>query len=125
MGANGDFTIVSMVEGIEALRVEYGLDTIPSAADVSTGLIGDGVTDSYTNTPADTATMGNTISVRLYVLARNTAPTAGYVDDKTYTLGNSPSYTFTPTGAQTSYKRHVYNAEVRIVNQAGRREIPR
>ena len=115
-----------MVEGIEAIRVEYGTDTIPTSADINTGLIGDGVTDGYTNTPADTAAMGSTISLRLYVLARNTAPTAGYADDKTYTLGNSPSYTFTPTGAaQTSYKRHVYNAEVRIVNQAGRREIPR
>jgi len=124
MGTNGAFTIVPMVEGIEALRVEYGTDTIPAAADVNTGLIGDGITDAYTNT-ASVTDAGNTISVRLYVLARNTAATPGYTDDKTYVLGNSPSYTFTPTGGQTSYKRHVYNAEVRIVNQAGRREVPR
>lgn len=121
MGANGAFTIVPMVEGIEAIRVEYGLDTIPASADVNTGLIGDGVTDSYV-TAATVPQAGNAISVRLYVLARNTTPTTGYTDDKTYTLAAS---TFTPTGAQTSYKRHVYNAEVRIVNQAGRREIPR
>lgn len=113
------FTIVPMVEGIQAIRVEYGLDTLPAVADVNTGLIGDGVTDSYTNTPS-VADMGNTIAVRLYVLARNTAPTNGYVDDKTYALG-----TFTTTATNDSYKRHVYGAETRIVNQAGRREIPR
>jgi len=124
MGANGAFTIVPIVEGIEAIRFEYGLDTIPTAADINTGLVGDGVTDSYTNT-ATVAQAGGAISMRIYVLARNTAPTNGYADDKTYTLGNNPVYTFTPTGAQITYKRHVYSAEVRIVNQAGRREIPR
>jgi len=121
MGASGAFSIVPIVEGIEAIRVEYGLDTIPNTADINTGLIGDGVTDSYTSTPS-LADAGNAISARIYVLARNTTPTTGYVDDKSYVLGG---YTFTPAGAQTSYKRHVYNAEVRIVNPAGRREIPR
>jgi type IV pilus assembly protein PilW len=124
MGANGAFTIVPIVEGIEAIRFEYGLDTIPAAADVNTGLIGDGVTDSYVNT-ATVAQAGGAISMRIYVLARNTSPTNGYADDKTYAMGSNPVYTFTPTGAQTSYKRHVYSAEVRIVNQAGRREVPR
>jgi len=121
MGASGAFSIVPIVEGIEAIRVEYGLDTIPTTADVNTGLIGDGVTDSYSSTPSLTDA-GNAISARIHVLARNTTPTAGYVDDKTYTLAGA---TFTPSGAQTSYKRHVYSAEVRIVNPAGRREVPR
>lgn len=119
MGAAGAFSIVSMVEGIQAIRVEYGLDTIPTAADINTGLIGDGITDSYTNTPS-VADMGNTIAARIYVLARNTAPTTGYIDDKTYTMG-----TFTTTATGDSYKRHVYGAETRIVNPAGRKEIPR
>jgi type IV pilus assembly protein PilW len=119
MGAAGAFSIVSIVEGIQAIRLEYGLDNIPTVADVNTGLIGDGVTDSFTNTPS-VVDMGNTIAMRIYVLARNTAPTSGYSDDKTYTMG-----TFTTTAANDTYKRHVYGAETRIVNQAGRREIPR
>ena len=119
LGAGGLFSIVSIVEGIQAIRIEYGVDTIPTTADVNTGLIGDGVTDSYTNTPS-VADMGNTIAARLFVLARNTAPTNGYTDDKTYTMG-----TFTTTATNDTYKRHVYGAETRIVNQAGRREIPR
>lgn len=119
LGAGGAFSIVSIVEGIQAIRIEYGVDTIPTTADVNTGLIGDGVTDSYTNTPS-VADMGNTIAARLFVLARNTAPTNGYTDDKTYTMG-----TYTTTATNDTYKRHVYGAETRIVNQAGRREIPR
>lgn len=130
LSTSAPFTIVPVVEGIEAIRFEYGTDTIDSISPASlpgviqTGLVGDGVTDGYTHTP-DVAGMGNTIATRIYVLARNTAPTNGYTDDKTYTLGLSPAYTFTPTGGQTTYKRHVYTAEVRIANQAGRREIPR
>lgn len=119
MGAAGAFSIVSIVEGIQAIRVEYGLDTIPTAADINTGLIGDGVTDSYTNAPS-VAEMGNAIAARIYVLARNTAPTNGYIDDKTYALG-----TFTTTATNDNYKRHVYGAETRLVNPAGRKEIPR
>ncbi len=119
MGAGGAFSIVPIVEGIQAIRIEYGLDTIPAVADINTGLIGDGATDSYTHTPS-VVDMGNTIAARIYVLARNTAPTNGYIDDKTYTMG-----TFTTTATNDPYKRHVYGAETRIVNQAGRREIPR
>ena len=121
MTGNGTFSIVPIVEGIQQIRLEYGIDTIPTTPDINTGLIGDGVPDSnpYVNAP-DVAQMGNTVAVRIYVLARNTAPTAGYKDDKTYTLG-----TLTTTATNDTYKRHVYATETRIINQAGRREIPR
>lgn len=119
-GAGGVFTIVPLAEGIEAIRVEYGVDDAPAAVDTGTGLIGDGLPDNYVNAP-NVAQMGNTIAARIYVLARNTAPTAGYVDDKTYALGAAA---FIPAAAVQSYKRHVYGAETRIVNQSGRREIP-
>ena len=124
MGAGGAFTIVPIVEGIERIRFEYGIDNSPAAVDAGTGLVGDGVPDTFTNTPS-VADMGNTVAVRIFVLARNTTPTTGYVDDKTYELGTGTSATFTPSGAATSYKRHVYSAETRIANQSGRREIPR
>jgi len=118
MGAGGP-SIVPLVEGIQAIRIEYGIDNLPAVMDINTGLIGDGVTDTYVNAP-DLAQMNNTIAARVYVLARNTAPTAGYIDDKTYALG-----TFTTAMTNDPYKRHVYGAETRIVNQAGRKEIPR
>ena len=119
LGTNGAFSIVPIVEGIEAIRIEYGVDNLPSIADPGTGLIGDGLPDSYSHTPSVTD-MGNTVAVRVYVLARNTTPTNGYIDDKTYDMG-----TLTTTATNDAYKRHVYGAETRIANQSGRREIPR
>ena len=121
LGASGAFSIVPIVEGIEAIRVDYGVDSLPAIADPGTGLIGDGLPDAFVNAP-NVAQMGNTVAVRIYVLARNTSPTNGYVDDKTYALGTAA---FTPAAAVQSYKRHVYGAETRIANQSGRREIPR
>ena len=122
LGASGNFTIVPIVEGIESIRFEYGVDETPSAADINTGLIGDSVPDRYTATPT-LVDQGNTVAMRIYVLARNTAATSGYVDDKTYAMG---SYSYTPsTAPANTYKRHVYSGETRILNQAGRREIPK
>jgi type IV pilus assembly protein PilW len=118
MGANGAFSIVPLVEGIQAIRAEYGVDNTPATADPGTGLVGDGIPDTFTNTPS-VADSGNTVAMRVFVLARNTRTSSGYVDDKTYTLG-----TYTTTAANDGYKRHVYSAETRISNQAGRREIP-
>ena len=119
LGAGGAFTIVPIVEGIEAIRVEYGVDSSPTIADPGTGLIGDGLPDAFVNAPS-VAEMGNAVAARIYVLARNTSPSGGYVDDKTYTMG-----TLTTTATNDKYKRHVYGAETRIANQSGRREIPR
>lgn len=119
MGASGGFTIVPIAEGIQAIRFEYGIDDSPATADPGTGLIGDGYPDAYVHAPS-AAQFSNAIAVRIYVLARNSSPTNGYTDDKTYTLG-----TATTTQADDNYKRHVYGSETRIVNAAGRREIPR
>ena len=119
IGASGAFSIVPLVEGIEAIRIEYGVDNLPATADPGTGLIGDGVPDAFSNTPT-VVDMGNTVATRIFVLARNTAATSGYIDDKTYTMG-----TYTTTMTNDSFKRHVYSAETRVANQSGRREIPR
>lgn len=119
MGTSGVFSIVPIAEGIQAIRFEYGIDDSPATADPGTGLIGDGFPDSYVHAPS-AAQFASAVAVRIYVLARNTAPTNGYKDDKTYTLG-----TATTSAANDTYKRHVYGSETRVVNAAGRREIPR
>ena len=113
------FTIVPLAEGIQAIRMEYGVDNTPAAVDAGTGLLGDGMPDTFSHTRT-VADLGNAVAARIYVLARNTESTPGYVDDKTYTLG-----TATTTAAGDAFKRHVYGTETRITNQAGRREIPR
>jgi len=105
--SNGVVSIVPLVEGIENFQVDYGIDND-----------GEGVPDgAYVTAPASATAWGNVVAVRINVLARNVEPTTGYTDAKTYDMGAAGS--LTPGGA---YKRHVYNAVVRIVNIGSRRE---
>jgi type IV pilus assembly protein PilW len=119
IGANGVFAITPLVEGIDLLRVELGVDNAPAVVDPGTGLIGDGTPDTFTHAPSLTD-MGNSVAARIYVLARNRDASPSYVDNKTYTLG-----TVTTTATNDAFKRHAYGAEARVINLSGRREIPK
>lgn len=103
---DGAFATVSMVEGIDNLQVEYGVDTDSN-----------GSPDIYY--PANTVpAWANVMSVRVSVLARNNELTAGYKDTKTYSLGSTSVGPF-----NDQYKRHVYSAVIRLNNPSGRREL--
>lgn len=123
---SSEFTIVPLVEGIESLQFEYGIDT---------DAVGDpngGSPNAYTVDPDSfNACIGaacvtnwyNVVSVKVHVLARNTEKTTGHTDTKTYTLGlnaNGADQTLGPFN--DAYKRHVYQSSVRLNNPAGRRE---
>lgn len=114
----------AVVEGIENLQVEVGIDESPSAVGAMTGFAGDGNVDRYSActsaSPCTAANLANVVAARVYVLARNTEGTPGYLNTKTYALG-ALGAAFTPSPADF-YKRHVYSTELRIVNMAGRRE---
>jgi len=111
---SGASTPKPVVDGIENLQLDYGIDT--SAP-------GDGSPDVYTNTtahsgltPANLAEWQNVMSVRIYVLARNLDTSSSFTDTKTYALG---PVSVTPGG---SFRRHAYNQVVRLNNPSGRRE---
>lgn len=110
--ATGTTSPVSVIDGIENLQFEYGIDTAGN----------DGTPDSYVTTPATTATTTwtNVMAVRIYLIARNIDSTPGYSDTKTYTLGSTT--TFTPSGSETAFRRHAYSTLVRLNNPSGRRE---
>lgn len=99
--------IVPMVEGIEALEIDYGIDN---------GAIG--APDTFKTIPASMTEWGNVVAARIQLVARNTESTAGYVDGKTYNMGLAGTYT--PTA--TNYKRYAYTQLVRLVNPSSRRE---
>lgn len=117
----GAFTIVPLVEGVENLQLEYGIDTND-----------DGTPDVYTADPsiyggcAAAACVENwrdVMSAKINVLARNVDRTSGLTDAKTYTLGqkaDGSANTFGPFN--DAYKRHAYTSVVRLGNPAGRRE---
>lgn len=100
-------TLVSLVEGIENLQFDYGIDTDNN-----------GVPDgNYLTTPALIADWANVASLNINVLSRNLESSPGFTDIKTYAMGVGGA--FTPGGA---FKRHVYNTAVRLVNPSARRE---
>lgn len=102
----GNATTIALVEGIQNMQFDYGIDTS-----------GDGAPDTYDNTP-DTADWPDVTAVRVNLLARNNDPTTGYKDTKQYNLGGAGIVgPFNDT-----YKRQAYSQLVRAVNPSGRRE---
>lgn len=111
LSANGGattFTLIPLVEGIENMQLDYGLD-----ADK------DGYPDVYSAAPASTTDWANVMTVSVNLLARNNDPTTGYADTKSYTLGNNAA--IAAPAAAINYKRHVFSELVRAVNPIGRR----
>lgn len=126
LGAGG-FTIVPLVEGIENLQIEYGIDTS-----------GDGTADVFTANPdayvaaslpptclAINAACNwwNVVSVKLNLLARNTEASASYTNNKTYVLGARADGSAMTVGPfNDGFRRHAYNATIRLDNPSGRRQ---
>jgi type IV pilus assembly protein PilW len=136
---------VALIEGVDALRVEIGIDDTswtgdpvdnaaeidwytdpdnPSAKLAATNR-GDGIPDDAfvrctAATPCTAEQLTNATAVRVYVLARSREPTNGYTDTKEYQLGASG----TVGPFDDGFKRHVYSTTVRLVNVSGRRERP-
>ena len=123
---NAALVVRPIAEGVENLQVEYGFDSSPTAINIATGFPGDGVIDAYAKDASGAgggtfAEWRNVMSARVYVLARNPLPSAGFADSKTYAMGLEGTYT--PT--DTSYRRHLFEGEVRLVNVSSRREVPK
>jgi len=114
----GAFVTTPLVEGIEYMQVEYGVDGDSDGDGVVDLAVFDGAADSYVETCADVTCWSNVVSAKLHVIARNIETTASYTDTKTYNLGQAGA--FGPFN--NHYKRHAYTQVVRLVNPASRRE---
>ncbi|MDL2355292.1 MAG: PilW family protein [Pseudomonadota bacterium] len=124
LGSSGGvlgMTIVPLVEGIDNLQIEYGIDTN-----------GDGVPDLYAANPnlangCATAACApvnwrNVVAVKLNILARNLEATQSYTDNKSYVLGlDGGGSANTVAAAGDHYKRHVFHAVVNLPNPSGRK----
>jgi len=139
------FKVTPIAEGIEALQIEYGLDTDAPVAAAACPINMpawhprcDGIADVYTADPTSFVNAGgcpgtpsacvqnwaDVVTAKVHLLARNTEATpSGYTNDKSYTLGrkaDDSANTYVPFN--DGFKRHVYDATVRLYNQGGRRE---
>lgn len=130
---------VPLIEGIEAFRVELGIDNVSKSGDLLdyttaphwddpiTRLIlknrGDGSPDGpfiHCGTGSCIVDqLANVVEARLYVLARARTQTAGYSSDKTYALGGTTLGPFTD-----GYKRHLFTSSATLVNVSRRRQTP-
>jgi type IV pilus assembly protein PilW len=115
-----------LIEGIEAFRVEYGIDNIGrNGQPVSATNPGDGSADQYVTSKAlyeagnSLDLHANIVAAKIHVLARNLETTPGYTDVKSYRLGATQI-----PAANDRFKRHVFSTTVRLINPSGRRENP-
>jgi type IV pilus assembly protein PilW len=121
----GIFSIVPLVEGIENLQIEYGLDTgVPTTGSPA---VYNANPDTYNAACGTTPSIcvgywRNVVAAKINVLARNTSTTQGYVDNKVYTLGLlADGITANTVGPfNDAYKRHAYGSVVKLNNPAGR-----
>lgn len=114
-------TVVPLAEGIQDLQVEYGLDLAKDGvADVT--VADPALADSCASAACAVSNWRAAVAVRIHVLARNTQPSPGYVDRKSYTLGlDAGGEPHTIAAANDAYKRHVFQVQVALSNPAGRR----
>lgn len=124
-------TIVPMVEGVENLQLEYGIDNASALAGAAAGDT-DGVVDLYSADPTSAAGCAddtcrvanwrNVISVKLNLLARNIETSLGHTDSNSYLLGRlangDPN---TIAAANDGYKRHAFDSLVNLPNPTGRK----
>jgi type IV pilus assembly protein PilW len=121
LGLTGNsFSIVALVEGVENLQIEYGLDT--SVPTTGTPAVYTADPDSYVPCAASpTNCWRNTVAAKINILTRNTTTTQGYVDAKVYTLGLKADGTVNTVGPfNDAYKRHTSESVVKLNNPAGR-----
>jgi prepilin-type N-terminal cleavage/methylation domain-containing protein len=139
---------VPLIDGVEAMRIEIGVDDVSETGepvDFTTAISwldaatmaeprnrGDGVPDRYIRctaaAPCSAADLANAVSVKLWVLARSREPTASYVDEKSYCLGAATAGGCPAdaeiAAANDNFKRHVFSRTIRLVNVSARRETP-
>jgi type IV pilus assembly protein PilW len=122
LGLNSNsFSIVPLVEGIENLQIEYGLDTTTTGTPAVYNANPDTYNGCAATPPICVGYWRNVVAAKINVLARNTTTTQGYVDNKVYSLGLKADGTVNTVGPfNDAYKRHTNESVVKLNNPAGR-----
>lgn len=148
-GVTAQRTPVRVLDGVEVLRVELGIDDTGKTGtavdfaeavqweDVTTKMRptnrGDGSPDLFkrctTAAPCTADELMNVVAVKLYILARSRDASPDYTDGKVYCLGEPDADGSCPAAntiaaANDHFKRHVFTTSMRLNNISGRRETP-
>jgi prepilin-type N-terminal cleavage/methylation domain-containing protein len=94
---------------------------------------GDGNADLFvrctTAVPCTADQLRNAVSTKIHLLVRNSEPTLGYTDSKTYCLATLPADGVCPAASvagpfNDGFKRHLFSTSIRLTTISGRRETP-
>ncbi|MBM3343262.1 MAG: hypothetical protein FJY56_14290 [Betaproteobacteria bacterium] len=114
--------VTPLVDGIENLQLDYGLDSAGNDGTADTYLSAAGIQTAATAAGVEPSTLwSEAVTVQINLLARNPEASPGHTDTKTYNLGPSAG---TVGPFNDGFRRHVYSGLVRIQNISGRRERP-
>lgn len=121
---SGGFRIVPLVDGIETLQLQHGLDLNTPRSGAPSVFTAD--PDAYAacsavTVPRCTDYWRAVVAIHVQLLARNIEATPGYSDTKTYTLGQKADGTARVVGPfNDGYARQVHQAVSRLHNPSGR-----
>ena len=119
--ANGiDFDV--LVDGIEAIRFMYGIDTDVDADTTDYFLgDGDGIVDTFIAAEDMTENIWSNnnsriLAIKIYVLARDILPDPNYTNNNTYILGNNNAGEIKIEGGGDNYRRLLFTSTVSLDN---------
>jgi type IV pilus assembly protein PilW len=131
------WTTTALVEGIEDMQFEYGVDGDDLNDDGAVdGVPPDGVPDEYADDPINATLLffdgssadavkawRSVMTTRVHLLSRGTGnPRPGFSDGETYRLANSTSTPATRTADENRYARQIFQTLVQFRNASGRRQ---
>jgi len=115
LDSNGTPRKESLVNGVEQLQFQYGVDTaITSANPVGDGSVNQYLDANQIQAPPcvpGVACWNQVRTVRFWALVRANCPESGYTDTATYQLGDIP---YTPNDR---YRRTLYSSTVALRNR--------
>ena len=109
------FTTAALVEGIEDLQIEYGVDQ--NVDSDGNPIPFDGSPETYLDEPADAQIWSDVMTARVHLLSRSTLARTGYSDNNTYELG-----TKVIAAPGDAFTRQVFQSIVQFHNASGRRQ---
>lgn len=129
------WTTTALVEGIEDLQIEYGVDGTDEDGDgaIDSPSTADGAPDEYVDDPTAATTLISTttaqaawasvMGVRVHVLSRSVDKRTGYLDSNTYQLGSKTINAVDDLSADDrAHPRQVFQTVVALRNPQGRRQ---
>lgn len=130
LGPTG-FTTTSLVQGVENLQLEYGMDTNGDGnADVYSASPDLYLTCTDATTPTCVGQWMSVVSAKVFILSRGVDASPGHTDNRTYVLGQVAHATTGSGGTNVvgpfndAFKRSVFQEVVRFQNASGRRFSP-